>query len=264
MSHCPPEDVFIYIAAAVSSCSEVRQLSSTYTDGEYWLYPRLLNGSRVKVYCHAMNSTPSEYISLSTPYVINETQVNNCSWWHSTRFYLGYYVLTKFGLDIENLSINKSDTTFFNKTDSSGAISSVVGKVFGCSHLVNSTCGSAGRAVLDLRGTGLNLRGIGLVLNNTAKTLNYSFRDISTATLSQYNQLVEFRCALYCGVCFVTVPMYLSVAETDGNYAVNGLQGIDAFGIHRLRQNSTRRQCNNPDLCLNLVDDGSNLRLFDP
>ncbi|XP_067655957.1 uncharacterized protein [Haliotis asinina] len=256
----------------VSNCPEVRKLSSTYTDGEYWLYPRLLNGSRVKVYCHAMNSTPSEYISLSTPYFIVATQVNNCSWWHS-RFYLGYYVLTKIGLDIENLTINKLDRTFVNKTNRSRAVD--VGTVVGCSPLENSTCGAAGQAVLDLRGTGLrlkenelDLRGVGIAFNHTANRSFYSSRNMFTAALSSYNQLVVFRCALHCGICFVASPMYISVAESDGfNGSTWSLTTHANKGSLRKSNSewtvSTRRQCNNPDLRLNL-EAGSTFRLFEP
>ncbi|XP_071100592.1 uncharacterized protein [Haliotis cracherodii] len=136
---CNPEGTWITMTCMpVSNCTEVRQLSSTYTDGEYWLYPRQLSGSRVRVYCHAMNSTPSEYISLSTPYVMDATQAPYC-----TRFYYGYYgyyVFSKFGLDIQNMAINRSDTTFY-KTDNRSDIHLSVGTVVGCSTVANSTCG---------------------------------------------------------------------------------------------------------------------------
>ncbi|XP_067655955.1 uncharacterized protein [Haliotis asinina] len=141
----------------VSSCTDAQQLRSTYTDGEYWLYPQKLNGARVRVYCHGMDSTPSEYISLKTPYIMNAPLVQNpdCTG-ESPRTHdlLGYHEYEKIGLDIVNMAINKKARAFYKKTGVSNANVAVVRD---CYSAAGSACGPKGQAVMDLRGTGLAL-----------------------------------------------------------------------------------------------------------
>jgi hypothetical protein len=47
------------------SCADLAKCTGTSTDGEYWVYPKATNGKRVKVYCHAMEKEPREYITLN-------------------------------------------------------------------------------------------------------------------------------------------------------------------------------------------------------
>ncbi|XP_046553252.1 uncharacterized protein LOC124262746 isoform X2 [Haliotis rubra] len=191
---------------SVSICSEVRQLSSTYTDGEYWLYPRQLDGVRVKVYCHAMNSTPSEYISLPTPYFMDAPSLQNyfCTGEipHESPW-LGYFVFSKFGLDIEKMEVKPRDYVFYNKTTSLDAI---VGEVRDCYALSDSACGRRGRAVMDLRGTGL-------ALNETVTWRQTG--GVPIVTRSSNDQLLEIRCGGWCGHCYINGHALLTVFESD-------------------------------------------------
>ena len=52
-----------------ASCYDLLALGKT-TDDEYGVYPQILNGAKVRVYCHDMNTdSPKEYITLMKPNV---------------------------------------------------------------------------------------------------------------------------------------------------------------------------------------------------
>ncbi|XP_046553742.1 uncharacterized protein LOC124263204 isoform X2 [Haliotis rubra] len=190
---CKPDGTWTTMTCLpVSNCSEVLQLSSTNTDGEYWLYPRQLDGVRVKVYCHAMNSTPSEYISLPTPYFMDAPSLKNyyCTGESpNDKPQLGYFVFSKFGLDIEKMEVKPRDHVFYNKTTTLDAL---VGEVRDCYAQSDSTCGRRGRAVM-WRQTG----GVPIV------------------TRSSNDQLIEIRCGGWCGHCYTDGNALLTVFESD-------------------------------------------------
>ena len=57
---------FTPFIAVVRSCSELKTCNSQYSDGEYWLNPAPFGTTRVKIYCHNMNSgSPVEYVTLN-------------------------------------------------------------------------------------------------------------------------------------------------------------------------------------------------------
>ncbi|XP_067655680.1 A disintegrin and metalloproteinase with thrombospondin motifs 9-like [Haliotis asinina] len=204
---CKPDGTWTTMTCLpVSNCSDVRQISSSYTDGEYWLYPRQLDAVRVKVYCHAMNTTPSEYISLPTPYFMDAPSLqnyfctgeipNNSAW-------LGYFIFSKFGLIIETMEVKPTDRVFYNKTTSLDAL---VGEVRDCYALSDSSCGRRGRAVMDLRGTGL-------ALNETVTWRQNG--GVPIVTRSSNNQVIEIRCGGWCGHCYTNGNARLTVFESD-------------------------------------------------
>jgi hypothetical protein len=55
---------FLFVCLVPESCADFATCFGTSTDGEYWLYPKVTNGQRVKVYCHNMGMNPTEYITL--------------------------------------------------------------------------------------------------------------------------------------------------------------------------------------------------------
>ncbi|XP_067655495.1 uncharacterized protein [Haliotis asinina] len=189
----------------LSSCKDVLELNSNYSDGEYWLYPEPLNGDRVKVYCHDMKDTPREYITLITPYVMDAPKLQNvfCSGNDKIRYNsrLGKHVFSKFGLNIETMTVLKRDHNFYNKT---GVDRARVGKVRDC---YSENCGPIGRGVIDLRGTGLSV-GTNVTWKKYAgwtPIVNRSFG----------GQLIEVRCGGNCGGCDVNGPLFLSLMESD-------------------------------------------------
>ncbi|XP_046553237.1 uncharacterized protein LOC124262738 [Haliotis rubra] len=195
----------------VSNCTDVLQLRSTYTDGEYWLYPLKLNGARVRVYCHAMDSTPSEYISLKTPYFMNAPLMQNpdCTGESpKTHNLLGYHEYTKFGLDITNMAINKKARAFYNKT---GVTNANVAVVRDCYSAAGSACGPKGQAVMDLRGTGLAL--------DESITWSRAYgTSIWDPIVNRFHshQLIEIRCGGVCGVCSAPGLVLLALLDSDG------------------------------------------------
>ena len=57
---------FTPFIAVVRSCSELKTCNSQYSDGEYWLNRAPFGTTRVKIYCHNMNSgSPVEYVTLN-------------------------------------------------------------------------------------------------------------------------------------------------------------------------------------------------------
>lgn len=47
------------------SCTELKKCGKHVRDGEYWIYPTILNGERLKVFCVGMSTKqPKEYITL--------------------------------------------------------------------------------------------------------------------------------------------------------------------------------------------------------
>ena len=90
-------------SSAVTTCADVQSLNPNHVDGEYWLYPPAFNGTRVKVYCHAMNSTPGEYITLATPYFMNAPELTTPSCSNENVYQyssLGISIYSKFGIEI--------------------------------------------------------------------------------------------------------------------------------------------------------------------
>ncbi|XP_071099343.1 A disintegrin and metalloproteinase with thrombospondin motifs 9-like [Haliotis cracherodii] len=208
---CNPDGTWTRVTCMpVSTCTEVQQLGPSYTDGEYWLYPRQLNSARVKVYCHGMNSTASEYISLSTPYFMDGPMVANPGCRGEIPILnpnpsLGYHVYTKFGLNIETLSITITDRRFYNRT---GGMDANVGVVKDCYVLRDSACGPRGRAVMDLRGTGFALDGL-----VTWAVVDVGWTPI--VTRSSKDQVIEIRCGGRCGKCSPQDPLRLVLVESD-------------------------------------------------
>ncbi|XP_046345123.2 uncharacterized protein LOC124125804 [Haliotis rufescens] len=203
---CKPDGTWtVMTCKRLSNCGDVLQFSPTYTDGEYWLYPQPLNGERVKVYCHGMNNTPSEYISLTTPYFMDAPRISNfnCSGndTPAEKDWLGHHIYSKFGLDVQTMEIRQSDDDFYSKE---GNKSARVGEVRDC---YSRNCGPVGRAVIDLRGTGFSL--------DTGVTWKMLGKWGPNVTRSSNGQLIEIRCGGYCGVCKVNGSLSLSFAESD-------------------------------------------------
>ncbi|XP_046552714.1 uncharacterized protein LOC124262273 [Haliotis rubra] len=203
---CKPDGTWTNMTCkCLSSCQDVLDLNSNYADGEYWLYPQPLNGDRVKVYCHDMKNTPREYITLTTPYIMDAPFIRNLNCTGNDTSYdnnfLGKHVYSKFGLDIETMAIFKSDQTFYNKT---GVMSAAVGSVRDC---YSENCGPVGRAVIDLRGTGLSVSD-----SVTWKKITRGWAPIVNRSLG--GQLIEIRCGGDCGACSVG-SLSLSLIKTD-------------------------------------------------
>ncbi|XP_067654399.1 uncharacterized protein [Haliotis asinina] len=203
---CKPDGTWTNMTCKrLSSCQDVLELNSNYSDGEYWLYPEPLKGGRVKVYCHGMENTPREYLTLSTPYLMDAPFIANyyCTGSDVTtdNGSLGKHVFSKFGLKMLTMAVSKGDRRFYNKT---GGNIADVGHVRDC---YSRDCGPVGRAVIDLRGTGLSVRD-SVTWNNYAgwtPIVNRSFG----------GQLIVIRCGGYCGGCTVNGSLSLSLMESD-------------------------------------------------
>lgn len=61
------------------NCSDLKKCNPSYSDGEYWLYPPIYGGEKVKIYCNNLNSNePGDFVTLyeNNYSVLNTTTQN--------------------------------------------------------------------------------------------------------------------------------------------------------------------------------------------
>ncbi|XP_053388027.1 uncharacterized protein LOC123542999 [Mercenaria mercenaria] len=97
----------------LKDCSEVKECNSSYADGEYWLFPDVLEGHKVKIFCSGMStSSPSEYISVDQDhnYGFDAGAINTVEM--LTRY-------MKIRVNVKTMEIDCRDTTFTDPPSSS-------------------------------------------------------------------------------------------------------------------------------------------------
>ncbi|ESO82933.1 hypothetical protein LOTGIDRAFT_169754 [Lottia gigantea] len=127
---------------AIDTCRDIKVCNSKYTtDGEYWMYPRILNFQRAKLYCKDMNShNPKEYLTLNEE---NYAEYPNGS-------SLGH---GECKVDSNNMVVVQTDYGFTHQEYGNPV---PYGKAIGCSFLHNVTkCQVHGSVEMNISLTGL-------------------------------------------------------------------------------------------------------------
>ncbi|XP_041367342.1 A disintegrin and metalloproteinase with thrombospondin motifs 20-like isoform X2 [Gigantopelta aegis] len=148
----------------IRSCSEVKACNSQYGDGEYWIYPAPYGTTKVKIYCHGMNSgSPTEYVTLN---VVNKAYYPGkssqecgpetfpgCSNGGGETHY------TKIRVDIQTMEVDRIDSTFsttvFGSPQNYGEANDCYTIHYGGK---KQTCGPKGTFNIDTTGTGLIIK----------------------------------------------------------------------------------------------------------
>ncbi|XP_041371343.1 A disintegrin and metalloproteinase with thrombospondin motifs 9-like [Gigantopelta aegis] len=146
------------------SCADY-QKKGKRTDGEYLLYPPILNSVEVRIYCHNMNTTmPKEFVTLKYKNVGKHPNLEDvdCSGnpmpSKSWSWYTGETEFFKLGVNIQSMMVRETDFTFARHYGEH-----VVG--FGEArdsytkhyNQKRNKCGPVGTFHIDMRGTGLKV-----------------------------------------------------------------------------------------------------------
>ncbi len=175
--------------AGPESCQDILNANPAAMDGDYVIYPGY---QMFTVYCHNMDGTPSEYLSL-----VNTGGDRNFSQYTAGGYSQGQDVVTHYSkvrLDPKTLIVNVNDSTF--ATSNGGQIISGPGggPVTEMNYAVAADCratdSSTGRANIDLTGTPF-------AVNDTFVPDGY--RPAGTATFSSDDQVVDLTGGGYCG-----------------------------------------------------------------
>ncbi|XP_041367341.1 uncharacterized protein LOC121381969 isoform X1 [Gigantopelta aegis] len=152
------------VCKLIRSCSEVKACNSQYGDGEYWIYPAPYGTTKVKIYCHGMNSgSPTEYVTLN---VVNKAYYPGkssqecgpetfpgCSNGGGETHY------TKIRVDIQTMEVDRIDSTFsttvFGSPQNYGEANDCYTIHYGGK---KQTCGPKGTFNIDTTGTGLIIK----------------------------------------------------------------------------------------------------------
>ncbi|XP_067682698.1 A disintegrin and metalloproteinase with thrombospondin motifs 9-like [Haliotis asinina] len=187
-----------------SRCSEVK--ACCRGDGEYWIYPSIFKGYRVRIYCHNMNSdTPTEYVTLPAlnvgfyPNAREPACDGNVVPLHFNKYGVSTY--SKIRVDIQTMNVDVRDKTFATSTNRINQY----GRAIDCyaSHVGNkrNSCGPKGTFRIDTRGTGL--------LVNRTLTWSLMARSWGTLSKSADGTIIDILGGGYCGGLVPNEPMAL-------------------------------------------------------
>ncbi|XP_062572692.1 uncharacterized protein LOC134234634 [Saccostrea cucullata] len=183
------------------SCSDIAGCSGITKDGEYWLYPVATNGTRVKIYCHDMQTDPKEYVTMKNENCFIQHDPSN---WLSknercTTTYtppLKKAVFSKVAINIQDMSVDGTDYTFAVRT---GDFNLTFGQTSDCAGeigFVSKTCPRFSGAKINAQGTGMIFDPtivFGIVEGYMASILDFQ-RSADGAEM-------YFRCGGWCGIC---------------------------------------------------------------
>ncbi|XP_067667481.1 A disintegrin and metalloproteinase with thrombospondin motifs 9-like [Haliotis asinina] len=183
------------------SCSEVKEINPTATDGEYWIYPSATTflGCPTKIYCHDMASeSPREYVSLT---VTNSGEYPNvqdllCS---GTETNIAGHAATNFSkirVDIKVMKVNTTDHTFATGTGAFGVASD-------CYSQANLGCGPKGTFHVNTKGTGM-------LIGPQQMWTHFGYASHTpSVTTSEGGVKIDILCGGACGGCSPDEPVTL-------------------------------------------------------
>ncbi|XP_062575920.1 A disintegrin and metalloproteinase with thrombospondin motifs 9-like isoform X2 [Saccostrea cucullata] len=181
------------------TCSDIAGCSRIAKDGEYWLYPAVTNGKRVKIYCHDMQTNPKEYVTLK--YENSFVQHDNSNWLSKYKRCTSTFrpplkkaVFLKVAINIKDMSVNGKDYTFAVRT---GNFSLSFGQTADCAgERWIKNCSRFSRAKINTHGTGMIFDPT-LVFGKAGGWET----DILDFQRSADGAEMSFRCRGWCGWC---------------------------------------------------------------
>ncbi|XP_060084439.1 uncharacterized protein LOC132563701 [Ylistrum balloti] len=201
-------------------CQAVRNCNDQYGDGEYFIYPRVLEGQKVKVYCRGMGGPdPKEYITLHN--------TNTATYNYSLRYDNDYCrfrdrdgdavsTFHKIRIDVEDMSVQRYDFQFADiiVERPNHEEPTKFGAGGGCSwdymYRNYRDCIAPGGFVVDTTGTGL-------VVDPELQWRTYGYGGrIEEVIRSNNNAHVTAACDGWCAWCFPVGEMILKLAPEVG------------------------------------------------
>ncbi|XP_060079513.1 uncharacterized protein LOC132558914 [Ylistrum balloti] len=149
----------------LESCEDVQMCSSTNLDGTYQLYPPVLGGHGVNIYCHNMATVPQAYVTLFEENMSRNdyslrTWTFPCIFQDRVGDATAYF--NKISVSLVDMSVNRDDYTFAVTCQESPSRSIPgFGEAGGCSHDYMwrdyRQCPAPGVFVINTNGTGLKI-----------------------------------------------------------------------------------------------------------
>ncbi|XP_041355348.1 uncharacterized protein LOC121372976 [Gigantopelta aegis] len=194
------------------NCAELKELGMATEDGEYDLYPPILNGEAVFIYCHNMTGTPVEYLTLLNYNGGNHPNLGNknCNGEGVSPIPAnsGSSSFSKIRVDITTMEVDGADYTFAETTGKPipwGQAADCYSIHYGGN---KSPCGIKGLSVIDTTDTGL-------MLDPSITWQKTGWNGFAEVTKSTTGQTISLLCGGWCGGCKATGPLKLIVTTTD-------------------------------------------------
>ncbi|XP_067652683.1 uncharacterized protein [Haliotis asinina] len=201
----------------IRSCLEIKEcLGSRSRDAEYWIYPSILGGKKIKVWCNNMAGTPQEYITLPED---NEGEFPNKQNLHCSSRSNGGKIqgndISKVGknrfkrikVDIDTMVVDRSDRTFA-RTEGKAYPYGYAGDCYSYHYGHKSSCGTKGYFKIDTRETGLRIK-------PSLKWKLSGYLPFGEVKRSEGNAEIRVRCGGGCGWCEPEGDMVLEINPSD-------------------------------------------------
>ncbi|XP_046362262.2 sushi, von Willebrand factor type A, EGF and pentraxin domain-containing protein 1-like isoform X2 [Haliotis rufescens] len=185
----------VYFSCEPNTCASVKKCNAK-KDGEYWIYPTLLKGASLKVYCYNMKSrSPMDYITLVKRNYANYPATRNTKCTGKDvplpkPNKSGVTTFSKVRIYVSTMQVIRSDLRFARST---GTVQQF-GVAYACHSKLNK-CKKKGVTVVDFRGTGLGIKSTAIF-----STGLYGSGYYSHSGSKEYYKLV---CGGYCGGCYM-------------------------------------------------------------
>ncbi|XP_041370257.1 uncharacterized protein LOC121384093 isoform X2 [Gigantopelta aegis] len=195
--------------AGLRTCSDVRAMDPNAGDGEYTLYPKILSGEGLQVYCDNMSENPREYLSLSVVNIGVSPDLSNVLCKEETESVnpadVGSSEFSKIRINTETLEVNQSDYRFATVSGHRVAY----GRAHDCyTYEDYRTCGPKGFFVINTSGTGLRV-------NTTLEWILTGDSPSMNVTRSDHGAVIHLSCGGFCGGCIPIHQIFLEKNPED-------------------------------------------------
>ncbi|XP_060603416.1 A disintegrin and metalloproteinase with thrombospondin motifs 9-like [Ruditapes philippinarum] len=183
------------------TCKDVKLCSPSYTDGEYWLYPEVLGGHMVKIYCAGMSTEePLEYISVNEKenYGFNAGNLGSKK---------GFTRYQKIRVDLMEGKIIRNDTIF--STTCTKDISDLPPLPYGRGGGCSCEYCAKGNFSISLQGTGLKI-------SKEVEWVTTGYRPkMRNVQRNMDNNVISAKCGGYCARCDPKGELYIAYNQND-------------------------------------------------
>uniref|UniRef100_R4G7D8 GON-SepT-2 n=2 Tax=Sepioteuthis australis TaxID=61682 RepID=R4G7D8_9MOLL len=197
------------------SCEEFKKCGRHIPDGEYWIYPKILNGERVKVFCQGMATHhPKEYITLKKENFALASPLKSIGIFCLSRTALGRgrpgkSIYHKVRLLPERMVLQNTDYKYVNLVDGFGSFKHDFATAEDCLFRNDDRCNSQGAFQVDLIGTGL-------AIDKSVKWESYGYYSrVQSLNRSHNDQKIRGVCGGTCGGCRPNGPLKVNIFSDD-------------------------------------------------
>ncbi|XP_041348349.1 uncharacterized protein LOC121367946 isoform X1 [Gigantopelta aegis] len=193
----PVGDLQLVLHKVPPTCQALKDLDPSLTDGVYFIYPKLLSGEKLKVYCHNMATTPVEFVQLE---VANEGIYPNSRDLTCSGTVQSLDSPNVGRTDYNRIRINPERLTIMQDTTFAKVVGGVVkyGTAADCHtphlQLKQSSCGPKGSFAIDFTGTSLKI-------DPKQKWETFGKDPFQEVVRSANDQIIKLKCGGFCGGC---------------------------------------------------------------